>query len=489
MKKNYIKTFESFRNRSLNESIYDDPIKKKAEERYKNQKTVSIVGIGKPYERINIIPEGKYNIVEGDQEGRYFTPRFNVTLSKPMSPFDLAVQLAQETGWISPWNYIEMKMGHSDPGHFGDISRVLTFPLQPTLFDKPVNEELLGGLIDFFKNMWGKAVKDLKKLGDKPTTDQIDNWIETKIFNPSDSNYLFKSIIEEFGKKPEANNEDCLTLVDNILDPETGALGTQGLQPLYENLTKVFGDNLAPLETIKYYFEVARNRAIKQFKYAGGPDLKIGEAKIDPAAKKMDITDTTHLPDLKKVLESAGEDNKKKKDDALGWVNKTLTPTLLKYIKEVDDQKVDEYLKSKGIEASAGAGELKPGDTVVYKRDKFSEDEWKKVSDDDKKKTDEGPMQDLQDKEMIGVKKVKEVSGDDVSFEDADFKKTKKDILMKVEVDQSEEAKKAAESLGKIKDDADKMKTVADLADMLQDDAKKDQVEEIKNIISGEGEG
>jgi hypothetical protein len=353
----------------------------------------------------------------------------------------------------------------------------------------PVNEELLGGLIDFFKNMWGKAVEDLKKLGDKPTTEDIDSWIETKIFNPSDGNYLFKSIIEEFGKKPEANNEDCLTLVDNILDPETGALGTQGLQPLYENLTKVFGDNLAPLETIKYYFEVARNRAIKQFKYAGGPDLKIGEAKIDPAAKKMDMTDTTHLPDLKKVLESAGEDNKKKKEDALGWVNKTLTPTLLKYIKEVSPEKVAEYLKSKGIEASEGAGELKPGDTVVYKRDKFSEDEWKKVSDDDKKKTDEGPMQDLQDKEMIGVKKVKEVSGDDVSFEDADFKKTKEDILMKVEVDQSEEAKKAAESLGKIKDDADKMKTVADLADMLQDDAKKDQVEEIKNIISGEGEG
>jgi hypothetical protein len=201
----------------------------------------------------------------------------------------------------------------------------------------------------------------------------------------------------------------------------------------------------------------------------------------------MDMTDTTHLPDFKKVLQSAGEDGVKRKEAALGWVNKTLTPTLLKYVEEAEE--VDEYLKSKGIEASAGAGELKPGDTVVYKRDKFSEDEWKKVSDDDKKKTDEGPMQDLQDKEMIGVKKVKEVSGDDVSFEDADFKKTKEDILMKVEVDQSEEAKKAAESLGKIKDDADKMKTVADLADMLQDDAKKDQVEEIKNIISGEGEG
>jgi|SaaInlV_100m_DNA_2_1039680.scaffolds.fasta_scaffold02628_6 hypothetical protein len=355
----------------------------------------------------------------------------------------------------------------------------------------PVNEELFGGLIDFFKKMWGKAVQDLEKMGgDNPKTEDIDTWIETKIFNPSDGTYLFKSVIEEFEKKPEANNEDCLTLVDNILDPETGALGTQGLEPLYESLKKVYGDNLAPLETIKYYFETARNRAIKQFKYAGGPDLKIGEAKIDPASKKMDMADTTHLPDFKKVLQSAGEDGVKRKEAALGWVNKTLTPTLLKYVEEVDSSKVEEYLDSKGIEASSeGPGELKSGDTIVYKRDKFSADEWEKLSDDDKKKTDEGPMQDLQDKEMIGVKKVKDVSGDDISFEDADFKKTKEDILMKIEVDQSEEAKKAAESLGNIKDDADKMKTVADLADMLQDDSKKDQVEEIKKIITGEEEG
>jgi len=355
---------------------------------------------------------------------------------------------------------------------------------------EPINEELLGGLLDFFKNMWGKATEELKKLGDKPKTTDIDNWIETKIFNPSDANYIFKSVTEEFKKKPEANNEDCLTLVDNILDPATGALGAQGLQPLYDNLKNVFKDNLAPLETVKFYFETVRNRAIKDFKYAGGPDLKVGEeAKIDPNAKKMDLTDTTHLPDFKKILQGAGEDGKKRATDALAWVEKTLVPKLIAYLKEIKPEQVSEYLKSKNIEESSGPGEIVKGDTVVYKRDKFNEEEWKKVTDDDKKKTNEGPMKDLQDKEMIGIKKVSEVTGDDVSFEDADFKKKKEDILMKIEVDQNEEAKKAAESLGKIKTDPDKMKTVADLADMLQDDAKKDQVEQIKKIISGEGEG
>jgi hypothetical protein len=357
---------------------------------------------------------------------------------------------------------------------------------------EPVNEELLGGLLDFFKGLWGKAVENLKKLGDNPAPADISKWTTEGPFNPQSEFYVFKSVMEEFKKKPEANNEDCLTLVDNMLDPETGALGKQGLQSLYETLGNAFGkDNLAPLETVKFIMESVRNRAIKDFKYAGGPDLKVGEeAKVDPNAKKMDLTDTTHLPDFKKILQAAGEDNKKKAQDAVGWVEKTLLPALTKYESEITDDQIGEYLKSKNIEVAAGGpGEIEAGNTVVYKRDKFNEEEWKKVTDDDKKKTDEGPMKDLQDKEMIGIKKVKEVSGDDISFEDADFKKKKEDILMKVEVDQNEEAKKAAESLGKIKDDPDKMKTVAELADMLQDDAKKDQVEQIKKIISGEGEG
>ena len=120
---------------SVNES-WVDPIKKKAEERYKNHKSVSIVGIGKPFERIKVIPRGKYEIVEGDMEGRYFSHKFDVNLLKPMKPFDLAVQLAQETGWISPWNYLEMRIGRG-----GKTSKYLTFPRAKTLFDESVNED------------------------------------------------------------------------------------------------------------------------------------------------------------------------------------------------------------------------------------------------------------------------------------------------------------------------------------------------------------
>ena len=73
-------------------------------------------------------------VVEGDMEGRYSSPKFNVTLLAPIKPFDLAVQLAEKTGWISPWNYLEMKMGHTGGRDIKD-PKALTFPREKTLFD------------------------------------------------------------------------------------------------------------------------------------------------------------------------------------------------------------------------------------------------------------------------------------------------------------------------------------------------------------------
>lgn len=352
-----------------------------------------------------------------------------------------------------------------------------------------INEELLGGLLNFFKNMWNKATEELKKLGDNPSTDDIDKWIETKIFNPADANYLFKSVIDEFKKKTEANTEDCLTLVSNILDPETGALGKQGLQPLYDSLLKVYGKNLGPIETIKFYFQKARNRAIKDYKFGGGPDLKIGDegAKIDPNLKKMDLADTTHLPDFKKVLQGAGEDNKKKKEVALGWVEKTLTPRLLKYIQEVKPEEVDEYLKSKNIEGSGG--DYKIGDTVVYKREKFNKENWDKLSEDEKKKPEEGKMKELQDEE-IGIKKISKIEGDKISFEGADFTKEMGDLLMKVEAEKAEGQDELVKKLGDLKSKKpEDITKVGKFVDFISDEANKDKVAEIEKIIGGESQG
>ena len=138
-------------------------------------------------------------------------------------------------------------------------------------------------------------------------------------------------------------------------------------------------------------------------------------------------------------------------------------------------------------EGGAGAIDIKPGVSVVYKREKFDENEWKKLTDDDKKKPNEGKMKELQDKEMIGIKKVKELKGDEVSFEDADFKKKKDEILSTTEESTGgeEDLKNAIE---KVKpEDKGKISKVAQI--FAEPDKNKDKIAEIEKVLGGGEEG
>ena len=162
-------------------------------------------------------------------------------------------------------------------------------------------------------------------------------------------NYIFKSVLADFKKLTTANDQACLTLIESILDPQTGALGKQGLQPLYDDLLKSFGENLAPMNIVQYAMETVRNRAIKDYKYAGGPD----GGKVDPKKKNMDLKDTTHLPDLKKLLTTA-KDDKKKKEITITWVGKTLMLRLTKYLTEIKEEDIKKYLESKKITSPGG---------------------------------------------------------------------------------------------------------------------------------------
>jgi hypothetical protein len=84
---------------------------------------------------------------------------------------------------------------------------------------QPINEELFGGVINFFKNLWKKTVDDMKKiLGENPSPEKIEDFVDKNVLNPADDNYVFKGVIDEFNKKPEANEQDCLDLIKNILD-------------------------------------------------------------------------------------------------------------------------------------------------------------------------------------------------------------------------------------------------------------------------------
>ena len=354
---------------------------------------------------------------------------------------------------------------------------------------EPVNEELLGGVINFFKNLWNKAVAELEKLGDKPKQEDITNWISKNTLNPADDSYMFKQQMDDFKKKPEANDQDCLTLVDGILNPETGALGKQGLQPMMDTLNKKYppkqGETMhwIPADT-QYVFQVVRNKAIVQYKFAGGP----ADGKVDPKKINVDLKDVTHMPEFKKLL-TAAVDGKKKKEVTITWVEKNLIPQLVKFEQAITGDELDKNLEAKKITfTGTGEGEVaadyKVGDTVVYKREKFVQEEWDKITDDEKKKPNEGKMKELQ-AEQIGIKKISKIEGDKISFEGADFTKTMADLIMKSEVE-AEGQEDLVKKLGELKTKSpENIKKVGSYVDFISDEANKDKVAEIDKIIGG----
>ena len=364
----------------------------------------------------------------------------------------------------------------------------------------PVNEEILGklfgGLKELFGQIWDQAVAGMKKqLGKNPEPEKIKGYLDQNILDPNKPTFIFKAVVGKdspFFKAPTANDQSCIELIGKILDPVSGGLGSGpegGLQQLYDDLLKNFGKKTPTVDIVKYYLETIRNRAIKDYKYAKGPDLKVGKPPvINPKDINFILTDLTHLPRLKEILTTA-KDEKAKRQVTLDWVNKTFLVRLDKYLSEIKNEDVDKYILSIGKEVpEAGPeGGYKAGDTVIYKRGKFNDDEWKKITDEEKKKPEEGKMKDLQDKEMIGIKKVKEIKGEDVSFEDADFTKKTSDLLGKVEA-KAEGQDDLVNTLKDVKTkNPEAIKKIDNIAKMYQEpDKNKDKIAEIDKLIGGE---
>jgi hypothetical protein len=358
---------------------------------------------------------------------------------------------------------------------------------------EPVNEELFGGIINFFKGLWSKAMEELKKLGEDPDTTKVKDWIADNPFNPSDNSYLFKSVMDEFKKKPEANDQDALTLVDSILNPETGVLGKQGLAPLYENLKKTYppqdGEPMSSqVATFEYVFNTIRNKAIIQYKFAASTD-----GKVDPKKINIDLKDMTHLPDVKKLL-TAATDGKKKKDAIVNWCEKTLFPQIDKLADAITEDEVNKYLETKKVPVpEAGPeGGYKVGDNVVYKREKFDQAKWDALTDDDKKKPEK--INEFSAREEVGIKIIAKIEGDKVSFIEgpkeegkiASFTKTMGDILMKIEEEKAEGQEDLVKKLSDMKTKKpEDIKKVGTFVDFISDEANKDKVAEIDKIIGG----
>lgn len=318
--------------------------------------------------------------------------------------------------------------------------------------DHKVNEEFLSGVLDALKGLWSTATNEIKKMGQNPTMDQLQDWLEKNTFNKTSPNFLFKKEIDTFSKNTESNPEACLKLITDMLD----MMGEDNMNEFYTSLLKVFGKNLAPIETIKYYFRTARANFIKDFKFLGVD----ANGKIDPTKINNDVnTDTSHLPELKKILKPIATDNKKCRDATLNWVNTVVIPRLLKYVQDIKPEDVEAYLKTKNIEAPKSAEELKVGDIVT----------WKSKQGEEVKK----PIIKMED--------------DTLTFQDQEgkeFTKLKSEVVKVKEEAEQGKPEDITTKLKAIKDKPEDLKKVDSYLDFISKEENRDKIEEIEKIIN-----
>ena len=324
-----------------------------------------------------------------------------------------------------------------------------------------VNEEFIGGLIKgalgklftLFSNAFKDLGADFKTLFKEDDPSSIKEVIMKNVDQAVD------------GSQKEINNlksdGDILGIMDSMVTQLTGL--ANGMAKDVEGA--VGKEKSKPVESLSKAILLGSKEA-DFVGIVGALDPAAGVTKKDinfKFSKKNYVVEVNKGKDLnaKKALASKFFDGFQK--EIRNELDKNLT----------DEEVKTMYDKLKGGEATV---EYKVGDTVIYLLKDKKKEEY-----DPKKKPEE-------QKEVVGVKKIEKIEGDKVFFKSQDGKdiiKTMVEIMGKSEVVGGENAKKAAEALGKIKADEEKMGKVATFTDFIQNDANKDKIAEIEKIISG----
>ena len=227
---------------------------------------------------------------------------------------------------------------------------------------EPVNEELLGALVNFLKGIFKKAQDKIKKLA---SFDDIKKYFQTDLFGVKSAESLFSGVFKEYNAKPQFNDQDCFDMVSKIIDPDDSVLSTKSIQDFIVG----FEDEHLKKE-VQYELESVRNKTLIFFQYGAGsaksfvvgkalpvpaikPDLKSGKA-IQRTPDGKGFVDQTHLPQLKKVI--AGLTDDKKKMAVMNWVNNVLVKKMLEFSNAITQEEVDQF---------AGAGETKEDTDVL----------------------------------------------------------------------------------------------------------------------------
>lgn len=393
---------------------------------------------------------------------------------------------------------------------------------------EPVNEEFLGKLIGGIKNLIKKGQERINKTKGGKEIDVIYqkylNMITSELAKTAqvDLNVMAASKGDLPATAGATTNDanaklavDTLKKKKAVMDQIVQKIKAMALKEMDAVLAKFKGAAANPqlkilIDTKKDQFEMDYlNAQIAYLDKAGDKTMVAQISKDRDALSKKIEDDFKDFDTAKAVTYAVGDeviyllkdkkpeeyDKTKKPEDQKAVVGVHKIAELDGDNFTLEDEKGEPTIKKTGKEIMGKVEggekvevEYKAGDNVIYKRGKFNEESWKKITDDDKKKPNEGPMKDLQDKEEIGIKKISKIEGDKVSFEDADFTKTMADILGKVEGEGEEDLQHFFDEIESgLKDKPEELKKVAKYVDFMSDEKNKAKAEEIEKII-GEGE-
>jgi len=350
-----------------------------------------------------------------------------------------------------------------------------------------VNEEFIGALI---KGALGK----LGSLFAAPFKDMAKDFKD--MFKEEDPNSVKAVIFTNLDQAIDAAQKEIPNLKDDasivgIIDSFTDTLVQLGNNIGKDIETALGKGKSQPVIEVSKAI-ILGNKAIDIVGIVGMIDPQKGITKEDIKFKYSKANYQTEL--------AKGKDLKAKQQSAIKFFDGLQKEIKSQVEKDFTKEELDEFYKKIKAESGQATDEMtydklkelfdKKTPVMYLLKDKTKED-WNKLTDDQKKKPNEAPGNGV-----VGVKPIVNLNDqnkpDSVVFNDKDGKPTIKKSYTEilgpaegVEEQRSEEAKQAAEALGKIKQDPDKMKKVANFAQFLQNDANKDKIAEIEKILGG----
>ena len=307
---------------------------------------------------------------------------------------------------------------------------VRTFESFKNFKNKPVNEEFLGAIGKFFGKMFKKAGENIRKT-------QGGNEIE--VIYKKYLKLINDAIVKQTGLNLELGEVDVkeskvFEAEEAVAEGEEGAVSEEGAE---ETTDKKSGEaEKKPVvdpkilkqkqDILKKIIVQMKGLAIKEMdavlaKQGGGS--KNPQLQIIISTKKDQFTLDLLNAEIAALEKSEDPESKK-----------------LAAAKQIEAKTWGETIKEWWVkfEKTGKPVEYKEGDVVIYKRNDFKEEEWNKLSDEEK--TDEDKWDDVQ----VGSKSITKIDGDNFiskGEDDKDISRPISDILLKVKGD-SEDVEK-----------------------------------------------